>query len=79
MGILNLGLQNCALERNVTEDEDKFKSCGSMAQIRDAIRKTPELKRTWESTIQPVQQIVKERFQRLTLKDTPFRTPEPVQ
>ncbi|KAH3802075.1 hypothetical protein DPMN_155743 [Dreissena polymorpha] len=50
-----------------------------MAQISDAIRKTPELKGKWKSTIQPVQQIVAERFQRLTLKDIPFKKPEPVQ
>ncbi|XP_053389758.1 uncharacterized protein LOC128552728 [Mercenaria mercenaria] len=76
MSILNLGLQNCALERG--DDDAKFKSCNSMAQIREHVGKHPDLKPVWEASIGPVQKKVEERFQRLKLKDIPFRTFDPV-
>ncbi|WAR11059.1 PGBD4-like protein [Mya arenaria] len=41
--------------------------------------KTPELRESWESCIKPVQQTVAERFQRLKLKNIPFRTIDPVE
>lgn len=79
MSILNLGLQNCALERNATEeDPDKFKGYNSMAAIRSAIDKKPELKEPWQMSVQPVQQLIEKRFERLKLKDNPIVTVPPV-
>ena len=77
MSILNLGLQNCALERHATED-DKFRSHNSMSAIRTAIAAKPELKEPWVSSVQPVQQLIVKRFERLKLKDVPFETIPPV-
>lgn len=42
MGILSLGLQNCALERH--GDDNNVKSCNSMSQIKEEVEKHPELK-----------------------------------
>ena len=50
MSTLNLGLQNCALSREVsTEDmEKRFRTCGSM----DAVRKLPSiLRQAWAGNI----------------------------
>ena len=41
MSILNLGLQNCTLERG--PGEDSFKSCSSMSQIRYLTGRKPEV------------------------------------
>ncbi|XP_052807717.1 uncharacterized protein LOC128236679 isoform X1 [Mya arenaria] len=60
------------------DDDGKFKSCNSMAQIRERTEKHPELKPVWEASIGPVQKKVEERFQRLKLKDVPFRPFDPV-
>lgn len=61
MSILNLGLQNCALERENTDDV--FKSCNSMSDIRSAVSKKPELEEKWVSSIEPVQRVVQNRFE----------------
>lgn len=75
MSILNLGLQNCALER--AEEDGKFKSCNSMTQIQEKTDKNPDLKPIWEASITPVKKLVEGRFQRLKLKEVPFRTLDP--
>lgn len=43
MAILNIGLQNCALERDKTAEdmEHLLKRCSSMAEIRKAGEKKP--------------------------------------
>ena len=80
MSILNLGLQNCSLERESSGDEleKKLRSHSSMQAVRDAAVKQPELKDAWVESIEPVQATLRNRFQRLKLKDTPFQTFDPV-
>ena len=75
MRILNLGLQNCALERN--PDDDLFSRANSMSQIRDLVFKSPELKQKWVSSIEPVQALIEGRFRRLSLKGEPFQVVAP--
>ena len=76
MSILNLGLQNCALERG--PDENAFKNCNSMSQIRDIVTKKPELKDQWVRSLEPVQATIANRFRRLSLKSEPFNLSDPV-
>ena len=54
MSILNLGLQNCSLERESSGDEleKKLRSCSSMQAVRDAAVKQPELKDAWVESIE---------------------------
>lgn len=49
-----------------------------MAAIRSAIDKKPELKEPWQMSVQPVQQLIEKRFERLKLKDNPIVTVPPV-
>lgn len=70
MSIINLGLQNCALERQ--NGDGAFKSASSMSQVRELISKNPELKEKWVTFIEPVQSIIQSRFTRLSLKDKQF-------
>ncbi|WAR05310.1 hypothetical protein MAR_020679 [Mya arenaria] len=81
MSIMNLGLQNCSLERESSTDviEKKLKSCSSMKSVRDAAAKQPELKAAWVDSVEPVQASLRNRFQRLKLKEVPFQTFDPVQ
>ena len=75
MSILNLGLQNCSLERK--EDDGKFRSCNSLSQVRELVQKKPELRDAWTDCIEPIQSLVKNRFLRLTLKEEPFTVLDP--
>ena len=63
MCVLNLGLQNCSLERvqGDEESESNFKKCGSMAEIRAFVQKKPEIKTQWEESVEPVQSLVRSR------------------
>lgn len=76
MSILNLGLQNCALERPTGDDdfEKKIKNCNSMA----ALREKSEVREKWLENMQPVQELVANRFKRLSLKSEPIRSIAPV-
>ncbi|WAQ96968.1 hypothetical protein MAR_029658 [Mya arenaria] len=76
MSILNLGLQNCALER--ADDDGVFKSCSSMNSIRELVGKKPELKDKWVSSVEPIQRVVQNRFSRLSLKGNSFKVEDPV-
>ena len=80
MSILNIGLQNCALERAAGDanTETDLKKCGSMADIRAMGIKKPELKGKWQELIEPVQSIVRNRFTKLSLKEEPFAVIDPV-
>ena len=80
MSILNLGLQNCALERKaLTEEAEKdIKKCGSVAEIRGRAENDPDFKTNWVSTMEPVQSLVRNRFLKLQLKDRPFQAVDPL-
>jgi hypothetical protein len=80
MSILNIGLQNCALERCKGDDalEAELRKCGSMADLRSRAALNPALKEKWQDLIEPVQSTIRNRFNRLSLKGTPFQTLDPV-
>ena len=70
MAILNIGLQNCALERDKTAEdmEHLLKRCSSMAEIRKAGEKNPQLAEAWSTSVAPVLDTVAGRYSRLKLK-----------
>ncbi|CAL4071120.1 unnamed protein product, partial [Meganyctiphanes norvegica] len=80
MSILNIGLQNYALERvkGDADVENDIKKCNSMASIRQLAEKKEDLREKWPGLIQPVQNTLSERFSRLALKDKPFKSLDPV-
>ena len=80
MSILNLGLQNVALQRKATDDdsEAQFKRCNSMADLRELAKKKPQLKNTWLESVESVQSLVRNRFLRLKLKEDPFAALDPI-
>ncbi|KAK6189772.1 hypothetical protein SNE40_001768 [Patella caerulea] len=69
MSLLNLGLQNVALEREaMTENEEfKVKSLSSMNARRGIAEKQPAMKEALVSSVEPVLATLKQRFQRLKL------------
>lgn len=80
MSILNLGLQNCSLERERLSEHDEalLKKCGSMKEIRQMSVKEPHLKEAYKTSIEPVQALIQNRFRRLKLKDKPIETKDPI-
>ena len=58
---VNLGRQNCALERQKCDDatESTLKKCGSMKEIRVAASKHPELQHAYTKSMEPVQATVR--------------------
>jgi len=80
MSILNLALQNVALERKEsTEEMNKvLKNCNSMAAVRSFAEKTPEVKTAWIESVEQVASLLRNRFLRLKLKDDPVKTLDPV-
>ena len=60
MSILNYGLQNCATERaRLDEESEKLvKKSNSMAQLRIAALKQPQLVEKWGESIEPVQALI---------------------
>ena len=80
MSILNLGLQNCSLERKESEEkfEVELKKCGSMKEIREKAPKITGLKEAWIDSVEPIQSAIRNRFSRLKLKEKPFITADPV-
>lgn len=56
MSILNLGLQNCSLERERLPENDEalLKKCGSMKEIRQMSVKEPHVKDAYKTSIEPV-------------------------
>ena len=69
MSILNLGLQNTSLCRGKMDDETEYrvKSCNSMSDIRKKLNDDEKVK--WNASVEEPKIIVKERFERLALKD----------
>ena len=77
MSILNIGLQNVALQREASSDENEahFRKCNSMAELRE---KYPELKQAWLESVEPVQSTIRNRFLRLSLKGESFAALDPI-
>lgn len=74
MAILNIGLQNCALERDKTAEdmENLLKRCSSMAEIRKAGEKNLQLAEAWSTSVAPVLDTVAGRYSQLKLKGEPI-------
>lgn len=81
MSVLNIALQNCALERGKGDEETEKmlkKKCGSMASIRALAEKNPEIREKWRESIEPVQSTIRNRFLRLKLNDKAMQAIDPV-
>lgn len=80
MSLLNIGLQNVALTREASSDENEahFRRCNSMAELRDRTNKYPELKQAWLESVEPVQSLIRNRFLRLSLKGESFAAMDPL-
>ncbi|XP_052781350.1 uncharacterized protein LOC128217930 [Mya arenaria] len=79
MSILNIGLQNCALSRQKSTDEVEncIRKCNSMDSIRKVAVDKPEIKEQWEVAIEPLREVIENRFKRLSLKDEPIEAMYP--
>ena len=79
MSVLNYGLQNCATERARLDEESEkiLKRCNSMAELRTAAVKQPQLVEKWKESVEPVQALVQNRFLRLKLKEEPITVTDP--
>ena len=74
MSLLNLGLQNCSLQRSIVPDaEDDIKKCNSMKELR----KKEGMKEKWEQSINDVKSVIGGRFKRLSLKHRPVELVDP--
>lgn len=78
MSILNLALQNVALERKETMHETQLKNCNSMAAIRTLAWTNEEIKTSWIESVEPPAALLRNRFLRLKLKDDPVKVMDPV-
>lgn len=78
MSLLNIGLQNCSLEREKCEEsvERCLKKYGSIKKIRE--KSSTEVRQAYTESIQPVQAAVCNRFARLKLKGEPVQVIDPV-
>ena len=80
MSILNIGLQNCTLSRSKgsAELEQALKNCNSLKTIRSVVKADPIVEAGWIASVEPVQQVVENRFRRLSLKGEPVQVMAPV-
>ena len=77
MSILNIGLQNVALERKrVEEIEADLKKCSTMEDIRNAAESNTSLRKKWMSSIEECKEKITSRFERLMLKEKPVTVME---
>jgi len=80
MSLLNIALQNCALERpKCSEDVEKLiAKCNGMQAVREAITTNESLVTEWAASVKILQDLIGSRFRRLSLKDEPIATMDPV-
>ncbi len=76
MSILNLGLQSVGLMRTMMNDhsENLMNKCGTMNEIRKIAEENPNLKKDLGESLQAPIHLVRDVFDRQTLKDEPFET-----
>ena len=73
MSLLNIALQNCALERKASsEDTERMNltRCSLSASVR-AESDRPELVREWGQAVNKLKEKVGSRFSRMSLKEKP--------
>ncbi|KAL5012660.1 hypothetical protein ScPMuIL_011211 [Solemya velum] len=75
MSILNLALQAVGLMRAAAsgECERKMKSANGLGQLRELAQSNPEMRQEMVDSIEPVKTLLTQMFQRLKLKDRPFK------
>ena len=75
MSILNLGLQNVAIKRNIMskESEALFDKVNTLDEIREKANKNPNLEKELQECIKDVQNLLHSRSERLILKDQYFK------
>jgi hypothetical protein len=80
MSLLNIALQNCALERPPCSDdiEKIIAKCNGMQAIREAAAANQAMSGEWAVSSKNLQDLVASRFRRLSLKDEPIATMDPV-
>ena len=80
MSILNIGLQNCALERAAGDEtiEQTIGKCSSMDDIRKLSATTCDLRDAWLASVAPCISAIQGRFTRLSLKDKAIQVCSPV-
>ena len=79
MSILNIALQHCALERDKMSAalEDLMKKCKNIGKVRSEAEDNAELKDAFLSSLENVQSLVADRFERMMLKDNQIVCPKP--
>ena len=79
MSVLNIAIQNCALEREVMNDkfEKKMKTINSMSHLRNASTRMTGLKEAFNKSMQPVINNVNARFESMKLKDDCIKCKQP--
>ena len=72
-------IQNCALEREVMNDEfeKKMKDINNMSHLRKASTKMTGLKEAFNESMQPVINTVNARFESMKLKDDRIKCKQP--
>jgi hypothetical protein len=80
MSLLNIALQNCALERPACSDvvEKLIARCNGMQAVREAAASNETMSAEWAASVKTLQDLVASRFQRMSLKEEPIVTMEPV-
>ncbi|XP_033758052.1 uncharacterized protein LOC117340399 [Pecten maximus] len=75
MSVLNLALQAVGLMRKETSEEceRKLRSANSLKQLRELADKYPDIHEEMVDSTQPVKILLTQLFQRLQLKDEPFK------
>lgn len=78
MSLLNIGLQNCSLERQQCNDETEkqLKKYGNMKQIRE--KSSLGVKQAYCKSVGPVQSTIRNRFSKLKLKGVGVQVLDPV-
>ena len=76
MYLLNLALQNTALERETMEVgfEDLIRNKTSMKQVRDKAERNENLEAEFQASMESPIKIVNHRYERMCLKDTYIKT-----
>lgn len=74
MSILNIGLQAVGVMRQkTTSREDQLKNANNLSAIRALETSNPQIREEVKEAVKPVKDLLNEVFERLKLKEEPFR------
>ena len=77
ISLINLALQNCALERDLVETakfENMLKKVTTMNQLRTLSKRTKNLKKEFSKSMKSVKSLVNNRFELVALKKKSIAT-----